>query len=178
MPLKILLATVWCSNEVVGLYVHVYRHAHPNLRSKLLIRVIWKQIVCSIWWIPWPTRGPSCYKHLCQKKTNVSVQQAASPQSTWTWLPVFKRNTQRSWFEKILCVYIYAQYIYKAVIFHKAVIFQLLWLAPHGSFFSFLLLPVRLPWKQVSSAPMCVHLYIYIYIYIYIIIHIKTNINK
>jgi hypothetical protein len=105
------------------------------------------------------------------------VQQAASPQSTWTWLPVFKRNTQRSWFEKILCVYIYAQYkyiyIYIYLFIHKAVIFQLLWLAPHGSFFLSFYFRFVFPGSRFLR-PLCA----YIYIYIYIIIHIKTNINK
>jgi hypothetical protein len=41
-------------------------------------------------------QGAQVVTNIYAKKTNVSVQQAASPQSTWTWLPVFKRNTQRS----------------------------------------------------------------------------------
>ena len=75
--------------------------------------------------------------------------------------------------------YMHSIYIYinKAVIFHKAVIFQLLWLAPHGSFFLSFYFRFVFPGSRFLR-PLCAYIYIYIYIYNYTHKNKHKQINK
>jgi hypothetical protein len=116
-------------------------------------------------------QGPKLLQTSMPKNLNVSVQQALKVVglgclifSNATLSVADLKNTMCIHY---VCTSIYILYIYISIYIYPYIKLSTSLAGPSWLFFSFLLLPVRFPWKQVSSAPMCV----------YIIIHIKTNIN-
>ena len=115
-------------------------------------------------------QGPKLLQTSMPKNLNVSVQQALKVVGLGCL--IFSNATLsvadlKKYYVYTLCMYKYLYIIYIYIYIYPYIKLSTSLAGPSWLFFSFLLLPVRFPWKQVSSAPMCV----------YIIIHIKTNIN-